>query len=695
MSTETAEKGIILVVDDTPTNLEVLFNFLGNSGFRVLIAEDGESAIQKANYASPDLILLDILMPGLDGFETCRRLKTDARTQNIPIIFLTALTETVDKVKGFSLGAVDFITKPLQYEEILARVETHLRLQKLTKQLQTQNVRLEQEIQERQRIEQERLALLERERSARAEAEAARNQATTILESITDAFFALDHEWRFTYLNRQAERLLQTTRASLIGKSIWEEFPQSIDLAFYQEYHKAVADQVSVTFEEVYPSLHTWFEVHAYPSKVGLSVYFQDITERKRSQEALQRENQRWQLFAEVSLKIRQSLQIEDILQTAVTEVQKILQADRVLIYRLWPNGTGSGVAEAVLPGFPRVLGYHFPEEVFPEDYRERYRQGRIRNLVNVEDDEAIAPCLVEFVQQFWVKAKLVVPILAKEELWGLLIAHQCTGPRQWSQFETELLQQLANQIGIALTQAQLLEQETRQRQELSRSNTELQQFAYVASHDLQEPLRMVTSYLQLLERRYKGKLDADADDFIGYAVDGAARMRRLINDLLTYSRIGTRGQPFELTPAAKLVDQAIANLKIAIEESEATVRYPELPNILVDPTQFVQLFQNLISNAIKFRGDAPPVVQIQVDQQENAWRFAVQDNGIGIDPQYAERIFVIFQRLHSRAEYAGTGIGLAVCKKIVERHGGRIWVQSQLGQGATFYFTIPDGGKP
>jgi PAS domain S-box-containing protein len=418
-----------------------------------------------------------------------------------------------------------------------------------------------------------------------------------------------------------------------------------------------------------------------------------NITERIQAQEELRRQNRRAQLFAEVTLKIRQSLQLQDILQTAVTEVQKILNADRVLVYRLWPDGTGSSVAEEVLPGLPTVLGQTFPAEVFPEPYRQLYLQGRVQSLADVEHDTEIAPCLVEFVQQFQVKAKLIVPIVAQSELWGLLIAHQCDRPRQWTSFETELLSQLADQIGIALTQAQLLEQETRQRQELSRSNTELQQFAYIASHDLQEPLRMVSSYLQLLERRYKGRLDADADDFIGFAVDGAARMKMLINDLLKYSRVGTHGGSFEPTNCTIAVEQAIANLKIAIEESSATITYDALPEVIGDASQLIQLFQNLISNAMKFRGADPPMIRIKADRQNQEWLFSVQDNGIGIEPQYAERIFVVFQRLHKRVEYPGTGIGLAICKKIVERHGGKIWVQPSH-QGSTFYFTLPDPGE-
>ncbi len=229
--------------------------------------------------------------------------------------------------------------------------------------------------------------------------------------------------------------------------------------------------------------------------------------------------------------------------------------------------------------------------------------------------------------------------------------------------------------------------------EELGRSNKDLEQFAYVASHDLQEPLRMVTGFVQLLQQNYGGRLDADADKYIGYAVDGAKRMRSLIDDLLTYSRAGSRGQTLAPTDVGAALRQALANLRTGIEETAAEITCGELPTIPVDHVQLVQLFQNLVGNALRFRGDAPPQIHVDAVRKDDHWLFAVRDNGIGIDPEYRDRIFLIFQRLHTRKQYPGTGIGLAICKKIVDRHGGRIWVESQEGQGATFHFTIPAQG--
>ena len=325
----------------------------------------------------------------------------------------------------------------------------------------------------------------------------------------------------------------------------------------------------------------------------------------------------------------------------------------------------------------------------------------------------------------------VAVPLRNYEEVLGVIQLGSRTR-REFSDSELRTLEAIGDQAGIAVQKARLYE-ETKEAQhalaqkaeeltrsntdlqrfaeeielakeklekvnsvltvqaaELARSNTELEQFAYIASHDLQEPLRMVASYVQLLARRYKGKLEAEADEFIGFAVDGAKRMQDLINALLAYSRIGTKGKEFAPTDCEAVLAIALKNLQIAIEDSRAIITHHALPTVMADAIQLGQLFQNLIGNAIKFRGDRRPAVHISVERNGKEWCFSFRDDGIGIDPQYAERIFVIFQRLHSKEEYPGTGIGLALCKKIAERHGGRIWVESEAGKGSTFRFTMP-----
>ena len=236
---------------------------------------------------------------------------------------------------------------------------------------------------------------------------------------------------------------------------------------------------------------------------------------------------------------------------------------------------------------------------------------------------------------------------------------------------------------------SRFLQERTR---ELARSNEELTQFAHLASHDLQEPLRTVSSYIQMLRQRWEGRFDEEDREFMGYIVDGARRMRELIDALLAYARVGSSKRDFELHDCGDLLRNALQNLKVALEESRARIDPGPLPALTVDPVQVAELFQNLLANAIKFRGPDPLRIQVSARREDGAWLFRVSDNGIGIDPAQSDRIFQAFQRLHSQDEYPGTGMGLAVCKKIVERHGGRIWVESEPGKGSSFYFTLEKG---
>ena len=285
------------------------------------------------------------------------------------------------------------------------------------------------------------------------------------------------------------------------------------------------------------------------------------------------------------------------------------------------------------------------------------------------------------------IRSEILVPLMAAGSPMGM-ISLMSTKPYAYEQAHVDLAQRVSNQISGAIAIAQLYARRVAVEEELRRSNADLEQFAYVASHDLQEPLRMVASYMQLLRRRYGDKLGDDAQDFIEFAVDGAQRMQRLIDDLLEYSRVGTRASPLEPTDSEVALVRAMNNLETSIDETGADVTHGPLPRVMGDSGQLVQLFQNLIGNGIKFSGGEPKV-RVDAGPAEAGWQFSVSDNGIGIEAQYSERIFELFRRLHGRDEYSGTGIGLAICKKIVERHGGTIWVESEPGAGSTFYFTL------
>ena len=403
MSSQTDYLGKILIVDDNPSNLKVLYTYLKQAGFEVLVAEDGYSGIEVVKNSLPELILLDVTMPGMDGFEVCRRLKENKQHQNIPVLFLTALSETVNKVKGFEVGGVDYITQPTENEEVVARVKTHLMLNRLSQKLQQQNQDLQAEIERRQQVEQE----------------------------------------------------------------------------------------------------------------LNLS-----------------------------------------------------------------------------------------------------------RNLLQKNND--------------------------------------------------------------------FLEQTVAERTaELSNSNQDLEQFAYIASHDLRQPLRKIRMCTEYLAEDYSHCFDEQAESYMTYIKGSIDRMYLLIDDLLTYSRVGKQEKEAVAIDLAKIVAECIEDLSIIIEEKQAIVKYDNLPTVKGNLREIRQLFQNLISNALKFTSDRLPEIEITATYQDDSCVLAVKDNGIGIDPQFADKIFQMFQRLHPDSEYEGTGIGLAICQKVVNSHGGNIWIESQPGKGSCFYFTL------
>ncbi|MDB5200071.1 MAG: cph1 4 [Chitinophagaceae bacterium] len=344
-----------------------------------------------------------------------------------------------------------------------------------------------------------------------------------ILESIGDAFFAVDKNWAVTYWNSQAEKMLKVSKDEIVGNYLWDIFSDSIESESYKKYHQAVDTNEVVHFEDYYSALNNWYEISAYPSGDGLAVYFKDITERKHSE-------------------IRVNKLNENLLKQA---------------------------------------------------------------------------------------------------------------------------------------------------KKLEASNAELERYAYVTSHDLQEPLRMVTSFLQLLQQKYDQQLDVTAQKYINFAVDGAARMKILILDLLEFSRISSVMEDHHVIDLNDTIANTRLALKAAIDESQALINVHSLPKVYGNESQLLQLFQNIISNAIKYKSNVKPVIEIGAIEAPTEWQFYIQDNGIGMDPKFFEKIFIIFQRLHDRKEYEGTGIGLAICKKIVELHGGKIWVESVKGQGSKFYFTI------
>ncbi len=289
----------------------------------------------------------------------------------------------------------------------------------------------------------------------------------------------------------------------------------------------------------------------------------------------------------------------------------------------------------------------------------------------------------------------LDVPVILVTGALGELTAVECIKQGAADYVLKDHLARLPESVRRAMREKKLRHDHQHSQEDLARSNRDLEQFAYVASHDLQEPLRMVATYTQLLAERYQGRLDANADKYIHYAVDGALRMQKLVQDLLAFSRVGRHGLALTTTDCNAVLEASLKNLEAAIHESGAVVEHTQLPFVMADGSQLVQVLQNLIGNAIKFRGSEPPLIRVSAEAREKEWVFSVADNGIGIAAEHREDVFVIFRRLHTQAEHPGNGIGLSICKKIIEQHGGRIWVESEPGRGSIFQFTLPTKPTP
>jgi PAS domain S-box-containing protein len=485
--------------------------------------------------------------------------------------------------------------------------------------------------------------------------------------------------------NRAALDAIGVERADVIGKPFWATQWWTHSPQLQTQVQAAVAQAARgelVRFE----SEHIWadgtaafvdFSLKPVIDDTGQVVMLlpegRDITDRKRKEDILRN------IALGVSAKTG-----EAFFEALVEYLTKALRVEYAFISELLPP-TQDRVST--------IAGYGNGTKI------DRFEYALLDTPCQYTIDRQFYVCAEQLQQQFpsfgllsEISAQSYMGVLlwnSAGQPFGLICVLSCQ-PFSETQLMTEILNIFAARAAAEIERQRSEIELQQQKQDLARSNDELQQFAYVASHDLQEPLRMITSYLDLLERRYKGQLDAKADMFIGYAVDGASRMQILINDLLNYSRVGRQDRNFEAVDCEQILQQVLADLQMTIATNNAAIVHAPLPIVHGNSSQITQLFQNLITNAIKFRRQEPPQIEIAVRSTAGQWLFSVRDNGIGIENEYLERIFIIFQRLHGKTDYPGTGIGLAVCKKIVERHGGNLWVESQPDRGSTFYFTLP-----
>jgi PAS domain S-box-containing protein len=480
-----------------------------------------------------------------------------------------------------------------------------------------------------------------------------------LLEAAPDAMVVVNRNGEIVLLNVQAEKQFGYRRDELLGRKVKSIIPEGFA-------ERLIADGTRTAAEALAQQIGTGIELNGrrkdgseFPIEIMLSplesaegilvtAAIRDITERKRIEDALRDSEERFRLMA-----------------SGIKDYANVMLDPEGFIVS-WNEGGER------LKGFraEEIVGQHFSRFYSAEDIRKGLPAMELKQAKETGRFEGEGWRVRKDGSRFL--ANIVITALRDEK--GKL--------RGFGKITRDITERRRAEEHLTKTM-----------EDLKRSNEELGQFAYVASHDLQEPLRMVASYTQLLAQRYKGRLDSDADEFIAFAVDGCNRMQGLIQDLLSYSRAGANAEPLREISCEGALEETLRNLRPTIQDSGATVTHDSLPTIMTDETQLIQVFQNLIANAIKYHGAEPPLVHISATRNSgNEWVFSVRDNGMGMEPQYFERIFILFQRLHGQKEFAGTGIGLAMCKKIVERLGGRIWVESQPTKGSTFYFALPAG---
>jgi PAS domain S-box-containing protein len=622
----TASGRRILLADDNADMRDYVRRLLAESGHDVEAVADGLHALSAAQARKPDLVLTDVMMPGLDGFGLLRELRADPALQDVPIILVSARAGEEARIEGMQAGADDYLIKPFSARELLARVESHLKMARFRRDT-AEAVRL---------------------RTAQFE---------TLLNQAPLGVYLVDADFRIREVNPVAAPVFGSVAGGVIGRDfdeiihiLWEK-PYADEVAAVFRHTLATGESYIAPERSEYRADRKAMEYYEWQidrillgdGRFGVVCYFRDISDRKRAVEN-----------ANLLASIVESS--EDAI------VSKNL--DGIIVS--WNRGAerlfGHTAAEAVGQSIAIII----PPERLDEEPKilERLKRGE-----RIEHFETIR------IRKDGVRLNISLTISPVKDASGKIVGAS----------------KVARDFTAQVRQAQALQDANAA---LERANADLQQFAYSASHDLQEPLRMVAIYSELLKQRFGGQLGSSGDEYIAYTIQGARRMENLLKDLRTYTQFTTMDQePSGDLDAGAVLEKTLLNLEVAIKESGASITSDSLPRVRIHEFELDQIFQNLIGNAIRYRGNLPPSIHITAVRAGQEWQFSVQDNGIGIEPQFQQQIFGIFKRLHSAAQYPGTGMGLAICKRIIERVGGRIWAESAPGQGSKFCFTVPAAG--
>jgi PAS domain S-box-containing protein len=623
---ELGQSDRILIIDDEPINLRLLSDMLSRRGYLVRSMLNGPLAIESAQAASPDLILLDIMMPDMDGYEVCRRLKEDERTRNIPIIFLSALTEAEDKVKGFACGGLDYITKPFQFEEVIARIETHLKL-----------LRLQREVRMQEKI------------------------ARELLNASPDAAYLVKTDGIILTLNEPGAKELGQPINELPGKCIWDFLPLHVALVRREQMEKVIRSGAPVRFEDEWADrcldnvFHPLFDDQGNVDQVA--IYARDITEHKRAEKALKAAHD--QLHSIIDFLPDATFVIDRdgkvIAWNRAIEAMTEIRANEIL---------GKGNYEYSVPFY----GERRPvliDLVLQRVNELENEYARLERKDEALEGEAYMPNMKDGAVYLFGKAAVLYD--SAGNLLGAIESIRDITERKHAE---QIRERLVN--------------------ELESKNAEMERFAYTVSHDLRSPLITVNGLVGFLKSDLEKGNTARIDTYLKRIGSAITKMDNLLKDTLELSRIGRVANPPATVPFDDIVQDALSQVQERIAGTGVKVTVArDMPDVYVDRMRMVEVMVNLIENSIKYMGDqVHPEIEIGHRLNEGRWTFFVKDNGIGIAPSQHDKIFELFYKVNNMSD--GTGAGLAIVKRIIEVQGGRIWVKSETGKGSTFCFTLP-----
>lgn len=687
------QKRILVVEDENIVALDIQQS-LERLGHQVVhVVHTGEEALQAAAFHEPDLILMDIRLRGkLDGIQTAEAIQ---KTLDIPVIYLTAYADPDTLARAKVTEAYGYLLKPFEDRELHTTIEVAVYKHAMERRLRQQQRWLE-----------------------------------ITLRSIGDGVIATDSQGAIQFVNPVAEKLTGRRREQIVDQPLAQTLHLTRDKEGVQpvDVHRLLGPaEASVSLGLV------WLHPPSGPSvpvegsvaplleegrRLGVVVVFRDVSKQQAAEQALRRSEERYRdlfeqaqnallqsaFYNDISRALISAVNVEEVHQALVDGVASGVSASHVFLHIVNPKnhavlGSVSSRSRSAPGQYPEVSPDVFWPAFVQAVARERHPKflhpqppDKARPALHRRRSELPGPTMPNPFQEHPLghlfNGVISLPLLHRREVLGVLTAVSIVDETQLTEKDMELMMVVANQAAVSIQNARLLEEAERRAQQLSNINAELEQFAYVVSHDLQEPLRNIRGYIELLAKRLSG-VDREADEFIGYVWEGAERMSQLIQDLLTYARLGQRPLRRSQIRSDEVLQHVLMDLSAMLKATDGVVTYDPLPTLSVDPGQFRQLLQNLISNGLKFRRSEPPHVHISAQRQGRCWLFSVTDNGLGIPEEYTEEIFLVFRRLHTQREFPGTGIGLSICRKIVEAHGGRIWCTSAVGEGSTFYFTI------